>query len=211
MFTGIVTEIGHIRSLRRTGGGVQLSVDAPQSAPELRIGDSVSVDGVCQTVIARKGGLFTVQAVEETLRKTTLGERSKGDGVNVELALKLGDRMGGHIVQGHVDGVGVVSGVQKRESSWYVGVSFDREWSRYVIVVGSVAVDGVSLTVARCETGMLWVSLIPHTLQTTTFSSIREGDRVNLEFDLLGKYVERQIRGGGGVDEDKLRDWGYLI
>lgn len=210
MFTGIVSEVGRVKSIRRSGGSVHLAVAAPRSASALAVGDSVAVDGVCQTVVALEGGAFSVEAVEETLLKTTLGDLARGEGVNIELALKVGDRLGGHFVQGHVDGVGVVAELQRRTSSWFVGITFDREWSRYVIPVGSIAVNGVSLTVARCGEGRAWVSLIPHTLETTTFSDLEEGRRVNLEFDVLGKYVANQLRGGGGIDEEKLRDWGYL-
>jgi riboflavin synthase len=212
MFTGIISEIGTIAALRRTGGGKRITVSAPSTASELKQGDSVAVEGVCLTGIGREGDRFTVEAVEETLSTTTVGAFAVGDHVNLELALRPGDRMGGHIVQGHVDGAGVVDSLERRESSWWVGFRIPQEWVRFVVPVGSIAVNGVSLTVARCEGDRFWVSLIPHTLEVTTLSRLRNGSRVNLEFDILGKYVDRQLRSRqeGGLDEGKLREWGYL-
>ena len=191
---------------------MRISVTAPATARELKTGDSVAVEGVCLTEIEKEGECFVVEAVEETLSKTTLGGLTAGSAVNLELALRAGDRMGGHIVQGHVDGLGTVTGIERRESSWLVGFRISREWTRFLVPVGSIAVNGVSLTVARCEGERFWVSLIPHTLEVTTLSGLSAGAKVNLEFDILGKYVDRQLRtrGEGGLDESKLREWGYL-
>jgi riboflavin synthase len=212
MFTGIISEIGTVAALRRTGGGMRITVSAPATTAALKTGDSVAVEGVCLTEVGREGDRFSVQAVEETLSKTTLGGLTVGTPVNLELALRLGDRLGGHIVQGHVDGLGTVAGIERREGSWFVGFRIGREWTIYVVPVGSVAVNGVSLTVAKCEGDQFWVSLIPHTLEVTTLSGLRAGAGVNLEFDILGKYVHRQLqgKGQGGLDEAKLREWGYL-
>jgi riboflavin synthase len=212
MFTGIISEIGTIAALRRAAGGMRISVSAPATTGDLKTGDSVAVEGVCLTEVGKDGDRFSVQAVEETLSKTTLGELTIGASVNLELALRLGDRMGGHIVQGHVDGLGTVAGIERREGSWFVGLRIGREWTNYVVPVGSVAVNGVSLTVAKCQGDQFWVSLIPHTLEVTTLSGLRVGARVNLELDILGKYVVRQLQenGQGGLNEAKLREWGYL-
>jgi riboflavin synthase len=212
MFTGIIAEIGTVAALRRTEGGLRITVAAPATTGELKTGDSVAVEGVCLTEVGKEGDRFSVQAVEETLSKTTLGELALGAPVNLELALRLGDRLGGHIVQGHVDGLGTVGGIERREGSWFVDFRIGREWTSYVVPVGSVAVNGVSLTVAKCQGDQFWVSLIPHTLEVTTLSRLRPGAKVNLEFDILGKYVHRQLqgKGQGGLDEDKLREWGYL-
>ena len=214
MFTGIIKEIGVVASAERAGGGVRLTVRAPQSAAGLAVDDSVAVSGVCQTVVRRTADTFTVEAVEETLRKTTLGGLQQGARVNLELALRVGDRLGGHFVQGHVDCVGEVSAVERLASSWMVTVRFPRRFSRYVIPVGSIAVDGVSLTAARVEGEEFTVALIRHTLEGTTFTDLRPGVKVNLEFDLLGKYIEKLLEGrsgGGGVTPEQLRSWGYEL
>ncbi len=216
MFTGIISEVGSVATVSPMGGGVRISIQAPRSAAELHVGDSVSVSGACQTVVERADKLFTVEAVEETLKKTTLGRLRSGSRVNLELPVRLSDRLGGHLVQGHVDGVGEVRTVTKQATSWLVEVEFPPAFSRYVVPVGSIAVDGISLTVAATEGNRLTVSLIPHTLANTTLSAITRGDRVNLEFDLIGKYVEKLLRGEeaekpgtGGITPEKLASWGY--
>jgi riboflavin synthase len=216
MFTGIIREIGTVTSARNVGGGIHLSVKAPESSRALKVDDSVSVNGVCQTVIRKHGSVFTVEAVEETLSKTTLGQMAVGSRVNLELSVRLTDRLGGHLVQGHVDCVGTIGRVEKKASSWLISVRFPVAFNRYVIPVGSVAIDGISLTVAACSAGTLTVSLIPHTLEKTTLGSVGKGDRVNLEFDLIGKYIEKLMQRekpeeGSDVHltEEKLKQWGY--
>ena len=217
MFTGIITEVGRVASVTPEGGGRRITVDAPASAPGLRVDDSVALSGVCLTVIARTQTSFTAQAVEETLRKTTLGALTPGAHVNLELPLRLSDRLGGHIVLGHTDCVGRVTNVEPRETSTIIGVEYPPEFARYVIPVGSIAVDGVSLTVAALEANRFSVSIIPHTLAITTLGAAAAGTPVNLEFDLLGKYVERLLAGEKGsspastLTAGKLREWGYKI
>jgi riboflavin synthase len=218
MFTGIIQEVGKVRQISDLGGGLRLSFSAPQLANELRINDSIAVNGVCQTVIDRTGDVFTVEAVEETLRKTTLGELRESVEVNLELPMRLNDRIGGHLVQGHIDGVGQVKRVKKLSNSWLFTVAIPIEFSRYVIPVGSIAIDGVSLTVASVHGTEIIVSIIPHTMSHTSFKNLTVGSKVNLEFDVLGKYVERLVRGEGGLEGqdgldgvtmEKLRTWGY--
>ena len=213
MFTGIITEVGAIASLRRVGGGVHLGIHAPKSSGELAIHDSVSIDGVCLTVIARTDVTFTVEAVEETLRKTTIGGLKQSSRVNLELPLRLGDRLGGHLVLGHVDGIGRVISVEKRASSWLVGIEFPSVFERYVIPVGSIAVDGISLTVATLQGNRFGVSVIPYTLEHTTLADAEVGRSVNLEFDMVGKYIENFVRRSShdrvGLSEEILRQWGY--
>jgi len=215
MFTGIIQEIGKIAAIRRVGGGVHLTIDAPASGVELRVNDSVSVNGVCQTVIRKGNSDFTVEAVEETLRKTTLGGLASGSVVNIELPLRLSDRLGGHLVQGHVDCVGTIGTVEKKESSWLIAIDFPKDFAKYVIPVGSIAVDGISLTVARVEGSRFVVSIIPHTLAKTTLSRAEPGKLVNLEFDMVGKYIQKLIEGGekpsSGLTAERLRTWGYDI
>jgi riboflavin synthase len=214
VFTGIITEIGSVQSVERRGGGIRLTIHAPRSAGELHVNDSVAVSGVCQTVVSSDGATFRVEAVEETLRKTTLGELVSGSRVNLELPLRLSDRLGGHLVAGHVDSIGVVKEIEVQSSSQLVTVSYPREFLRYLIPVGSIAVDGISLTVARLEGSTFTVSVIPHTLENTTLGKVRTGTHVNLEFDLVGKYIERIVIEGKesptkeGITPEKLARWG---
>ena len=218
MFTGIIEEKGRVTGAVREGGGVRLTVEAPSSASELHVNDSVPLNGACQTVIAKSGRTFTVQAVEETLSKTTLGEFAPGTEINLELPLRLNERLGGHLVLGHVDCVGTVAGVEEKESSHLIRIAFPAPFAKYVIPVGSIAVDGISLTVAATEGNEFTVSIIPHTLSTTTLAGARAGMRVNLEFDVIGKYIERLVAGERSQDAapasitaEKLRAWGYKI
>jgi riboflavin synthase len=217
MFTGIITEVGRVISATNSGGGLKLAIEAPRSAAELAVGDSVSLNGACQTVVERTPSQFTVEAVEETLSKTTLGEFKAGSAVNLELPLRLSDRLGGHMVLGHVDGVGRIVGIDVKESSRLVHVQCPSSFMRYVIPVGSIAIDGISLTVADVRDNTLTVSIIPHTLERTSLSTARVGTKVNLEFDVLGKYVEKLLAGKSEpeqrskVTRDKLASWGYDV
>ena len=201
MFTGIVEEIGTVAAARKSGGGIRLAIEAPRSARELSVNDSVAVSGVCQTVVARRGHTFEMTAVEETLRKTTLGALRKGSRVNIELPMRLNERLGGHLVLGHVDAVGNITGIEERASSRHISVRVPQRFLQYIVPIGSIAVNGVSLTIAEVEGDILRVTIIPHTLEQTTFGSAKAGDLVNLEFDVVGKYCERlmapHLPGGG--------------
>ncbi len=215
MFTGIVQEVGKITQLKSYGNGVTFTVEAPRSVKELRINDSILINGVCLTVIDESDPTFKVEAVEETVRKTTLGELKPSSIVNLELPLRLTDRLGGHLVQGHVDGVGVVKSMVQKTNSWLITVQIPEKFAHYVIPVGSIAIDGISLTVASMQGLEVIVSIIPHTMEHTTLRQARAGTRVNLEFDLIGKYIERLLHsdrmeeGRGRISREKLREWGY--
>lgn len=211
MFTGIIQEVGSIARHERFGGGVRLTVRGPRIVCELAVNDSVAVNGVCQTVVALDGEAFRVETVEETLGKTTLGDLSAGTQVNLELPLRLSDRLGGHLVQGHVDSVGLIASIVKQSSSWLVTVQFPPEFRRYVIPAGSIALDGISLTVAKLEGNLLTISVIPHTLANTTLAEAHSGKKVNLEFDLVGKYIQQMVAAGvgGSITPEKLALWGY--
>ncbi len=214
MFTGIIQECGTISSVQQMGGACRIGVKAPRTAADAAVNDSVCLNGACQTVVAVNRDVFTVEAVEETLRKTTLGTLRTNQRVNLELPLRLSDRLGGHLVQGHVDGVGKVIDIEKQASSWLVTVGLPAEFMRYVVPVGSIALDGVSLTVARVHENKITVSLIPHTLEVTTFSALERGQSLNVELDLVGKYIERLIQrkdetDGTGLSRDLLKMWGY--
>lgn len=190
MFTGIIQEVGEVIDMAHAGAGRKITVRAPRSSRDLNTGDSIAINGVCLTVVSLGKSSFSVEAVEETLKKTALGRLRNHSLVNLELALRLGDRLGGHLVQGHVDGVGKVRAVVKKKLSWLYTIAIPSGFKRYVIPVGSVSIDGVSLTVASIVDSNIVVSIIPHTMENTTFPGLKEGSEVNLEFDLIGKYVE---------------------
>lgn len=211
MFTGLVTEIGEVAKVQRSAGGVVMDIRAPRSAAGLGEHDSVCCNGVCLTVTGRKGEAFRVEAVEETLKKTTLGRLRKGSLLNLELALRLGDRMGGHIVQGHVDCVGKILAIDKQASSWLIEIGYPARFAKYLIPVGSIAVDGVSLTVASASKRAFTVSIIPYTWEQTIIRRAKRNQEVNLEFDLIGKYVENMMASGQEkrLTEARLREWGY--
>jgi riboflavin synthase len=193
MFTGIVREVGVVRSVDGGDDGVRLAVDAPWTAGQVGLGDSVSIAGVCLTVTANVDGALAFDAVPETLRRSSLGRLAEGTRVNLEPALRAGEPLGGHLVQGHVDGVGRVRSSETEGEGRRVVVEAPEELLRYLVEKGSVAVEGVSLTVAGLEDGAFAVALIPHTLAETTLGELAAGDPVNLEVDVLAKYVERLL------------------
>ncbi|MDX9790593.1 MAG: riboflavin synthase [Candidatus Kapaibacterium sp.] len=190
MFTGLIEEIGVIKNVRSLGGGKSISLSAAKIMDDLKIDDSVSINGVCQTVVSIGAGFFEVEAVEETLSKTTLGFLRNGTKVNLERAARVGDRLGGHIVQGHADTVGIVKAIEKQLTGILVWIDFPVEYSKYVVLHGSICIDGVSLTIARLRKNMLMVSVIPHTWELTTLADLKNGSKVNIEFDIIGKYIE---------------------
>ena len=194
MFTGLVEETGTIERLSHRSGSVVFSIRGRKTGRSLGIKDSIAVDGVCLTVIRRRGMTFDVQAVEETLTKTSLGKRRKGDTVNLERPLSAKDRLGGHFVLGHVDTTGTVESIRARKSSWMFWIRVPKRFAKLLIPVGSVAIDGVSLTIAQLRGTLMGISIIPHTWEVTTFKEYRVGRTVNVEFDVLGKYVEQLVK-----------------
>jgi riboflavin synthase len=193
VFTGIVRERGSVAVVEGGADGVRLVIDAPETARGTELGDSVSVDGVCLTATGIRKGQIAFDAVAETLSRSTLGELVAGAEVNLEPALRAGEPLGGHYVQGHVDGVGEVRSVEREGDGLRVWIEATPDLLRYCVEKGSIAVQGISLTVAELADDAFAVALIPHTLAETTLGSIAIGDRVNLEVDVLAKYVERLI------------------
>jgi len=192
MFTGLIEAMGGVRSLHEHGGDVRLWIDsATLDLRDAALGDSIAVNGVCLTVVALEPAAFAVDVSNETLACTTLGRWRAGQPVNLEQALRLGDRLGGHLVSGHVDGVGTVLAVEPDARSLRWCFALPRALARYVAVKGSIAVDGVSLTVNAVESDRFAVNLIPHTMAHTVFGHARAGDAVNLEIDLMARYAER--------------------
>ncbi len=192
MFTGLVAELGRVSATERREGGLHLEVAASLAA-ELATGDSIAINGVCLTAASVQKGSFSAYVMAETVRRSSLGALSAGDEVNLELPLRAGDRLGGHVVQGHVDGLGEIESVEGEGSARVVRVSAAPELLRYVVEKGSIAVDGASLTVASVDGDGLTVSLIPETLERTTLGAAAPGRPVNLEVDVLAKHVEKLL------------------
>jgi len=191
MFTGIVQALGRIARIETCGGDLRLFVDATALDAEVALGDSVCVCGVCLTVVARDAGTLAFDVSNETMALTTLGALRAGDGVNLEPALRLSDRLGGHLVSGHVDGVGHVVSIEPDARSQRWMFEIPAALSRYIAAKGSVCVEGVSLTVNEVAGNRFGVNLIPHTIEATTFRHKRVGDAVNIEVDLIARYLER--------------------
>ena len=192
MFTGLVETTARVRSVDPDGDGARLEVETPLGA-ELKAGDSIAVNGVCLTAVDPRADGFRADVMAETLRRSSLGPLAEGDAVNLELPLRAGDRLGGHVVQGHVDGTGTVAELRDEGFARLVRIECEPALLRYVVEKGSIAVDGVSLTVAAIDGGSFTVSLIPETLERTTLGTASPGRLVNLEVDVLAKYVEKLV------------------
>jgi riboflavin synthase len=193
VFTGLIEEVGTIEEIEPDAGGRKLLVSAQVVASDLRPGDSVSVNGCCQTVVAAGDGQFSVVAVPETIAVTTFGALVEGDPVNLERPVRMMDRLGGHLVQGHVDGVGKVRGIKEEPPGFRLEIEAPRPLMRFIAHKGSIAVDGASLTVAEVDEAMFAVAIIPHTWQATICRHYRPGSEVNLEVDLVARYLERLV------------------
>lgn len=193
MFTGLVEEIGSIAAIAPADGGLRVAIRASVVRDGLAIGDSIAINGACLTAVELHPDGFVIDAVAETLRRTTLGDAQPGDRVNLERALAFGARVGGHLVQGHIDGTGTVVGATPEGDGWILRIDADPALMRYVVEKGSISVDGVSLTVAARDGSGLTIALIPHTIAATTLGAERVGSRVNLEVDLVAKYIEALV------------------
>ncbi len=193
MFTGLVEEKGILKEKIPSGDGFQFEIQANKVLDDLAIGSSIAVNGCCLTVVKRTDRTFFVDTIEETLTKTNLGILKQGDKVNLERPLKADARLGGHFVLGHIDTTGRIEGIKELSNSHWMTISFPEKFKHYLIYVGSVAIDGVSMTVAEINDNTFSVGIIPHTWNETIFSDKKPGDTVNLEFDVLGKYVERMM------------------
>lgn len=214
MFTGLIEDVGRIRQIQPGDRSTTFTVVTGLARQTFRLGDSLAVNGACLTVVAMDGESVTVTAVAETMARTGLGELSVGARVNLERPLQMGARLDGHLVQGHVDGLGRVQDVRREGDAYRVRIGLPTELERYVVSKGSVAVDGISLTVADAGAGWFEVSVIPHTWQNTTLADRRRGAAVNLEMDIIGKYVAKMLqaygRGAGGLSLAKLAEHGFL-
>ena len=213
MFTGIIEEVGHVKSLRRGAKSFTLEVEASKVMEGTQVGDSIATNGVCLTVTSLTGHGFTADVMPETVQRTALGELTAGSPVNLERALSLQTRLGGHIVSGHIDGTGRISDRRQDDTALWLTVECDSRLLRYIIEKGSITIQGVSLTVARVDNHSFAVSLIPHTQAATTLHQARIGDRVNLENDIIAKYVEKLLGKNNDPDSgimEKLARNGFL-
>ena len=193
MFTGLIEELGKVQSLTGSGESYRLTVGAKKVLQDLAIGDSVAVNGACLTVVEKTSNSFTVDVMPETARRTVIGTLHVGEGVNLERTLRFGDRLEGHLVAGHVEGVGRILHRQEDGNAVVFRIGCDKSLTHYIIEKGSVAVDGISLTVTAVEENSFSVSVIPHTAAVTTLGFKRVGDKVNVETDLIGKYIEKFV------------------
>jgi riboflavin synthase len=208
MFSGIITEVGIVKAVEGGKEAAALTIEASPMFSDVAIGESIAVNGVCLTVVHRHGGTFAVDVSPETLRATNLGELRSGDGVNLERSLCLNDRLGGHLVSGHVDGVGAIIDKRPEANALHYHIRVPRALMRYIVPKGSVAVDGISLTVVACRPEGFQVTIIPHTAALTTIGRKDIGATVNLECDMIGKYVERILQArleGEGAEPAELR------
>lgn len=213
MFTGLIEEIGVIRKRAPSTGGLRLEVEAHKVTDDLKVGDSVSVNGVCQTIEKVSESHFSFFSIPETIARTNLGSLSLGDRVNLERPVKLGESLGGHLVSGHIDCVGRIVKRKEMEAHTLLEVSYPTEFDRYVVPKGSMALEGISLTVLETGSGRFSVAIIPHTLKNTNLGGKKTGDEVNLEFDQIAKYIEKQSQADSGrakLTRDSLEQAGWL-
>ncbi len=215
MFTGLVEEVGTLKSVKRGGGSCVLTVECSRVLEGSRVGDSIAVNGVCLTVTSMGGAYFTADAMPETLDRSSLGKLPAGSPVNLERAMPADGRFGGHIVSGHIDGMGTVMSITPDENAVWYRIGAEPKLLRYIVEKGSITVDGISLTVAATDSESFSVSIIPHTQKETSLRSLRSGSVVNLETDIIGKYVEKLMQPEpeikqGGLTEEFLRENGFL-
>ena len=210
MFTGIVEEIGTVEQIITGARSCSLKIKADRILSDAHIGDSIAVNGVCLTVTDFNVSHFTADVMPETMQRTGLGKLAKGSRVNLERAMQLNGRFGGHIVSGHIDGTGTVIGMTRDDNAIWVKIAADRGITRYIVEKGSVTLDGISLTIAEVGAESFAVSIIPHTAEQTTLSERKIGDKINIECDIIGKYIEKLTqRGNEGITEDFLRKYGF--
>lgn len=193
MFTGIIEEIGKVQGIIKSTKSAKIIINASKVLEDVNLGDSISTNGVCLTVTEFSANRFTVDVMAETMRKSNLDQLTIGEEVNLERALRVGDRLGGHIVSGHIDGTGIITNYEKEDNAIWVTIKAEAEVLRYIVQKGSITIDGISLTVAYIDDKVFKVSIIPHTKEVTTLLKKKVGDIVNLECDMVGKYIEKLI------------------
>ncbi len=210
MFTGIIEATGRVRRMTRKGEDAVLEIESPLDLSETAIGDSVAVSGACLTVVSKKAGVFGADVSAETLARTNLRSVKAGDRVNLERSLRLQSFLGGHLVLGHVDGLGKIVRKENRSGSIVFGIEVGGEIRKYIVEKGSIAVDGISLTVNTLEGNRFFLNVIPHTAKETTLEERKVNDEVNIETDIIGKYVASFLERGKGIDRNFLAEHGFL-
>jgi riboflavin synthase, alpha subunit len=210
MFTGIIENAGAVKRITRKGEDALLVIDTSLNLDDIKVGDSIAVNGACLTVTQKMDRSFSADVSAETLARTNLKLLKSGDRVNLEKSLRMNSFLGGHLVLGHVDGLGKIQEKINKANSLQFGVEIDTELGRYIVEKGSVAVDGISLTVNRCEKNRFYVNIIPHTARNTTLEFKKVADLVNIETDIIGKYVEKFLNPGKGIDMNFLAEHGFL-
>lgn len=210
MFTGLIKEIGSIKSIKNLGDGSEISVSSKEVIKDAAIDDSIAINGVCLTVVFVDNNSFTVQAVKESLNLSTLSNLKIMDKVNLEPAMKVSDRLGGHIVQGHVDAKGKITRVINNINGTEFTINYPREFKKYIVHKGSICIDGISLTIAEVNDSQFRLSIIPHTLKQTTAENWKVGREVNIETDIIGRYIENMLKNDDkGLTMDRLSELGY--
>ena len=210
MFTGLIEEIGRVESVVKSAKSARITIRAKKVLEEVKLGDSISTNGVCLTVTSFDSSRFSIDVMAETMRLSNLRKFSPGDEVNLERALSVGDRLGGHIVSGHIDGMGTIENFKREDNAIWITVSASPDILRYIVQKGSIAIDGVSLTVAYVDDSVFKVSIIPHTKDMTTLLRKNLGDEVNLECDMIGKYIEKFLSAKEQVPVKKSIDFDFL-
>jgi riboflavin synthase len=209
MFTGIIEGLGNVKRLTAKGADAVIEIETAIDLKDVSLGDSIAVNGACLTVTSKKGNLFSADVSAETIAKTTLGRLHSGDKINLEKSIRIGGFIGGHFVLGHVDSTCRILSKTQKSGSVILAVGISDQLSRHLVEKGSVAIDGISLTVNKLEKGKFYVNIIPHTATNTTLLAKKEGDMVNIETDVLGKYVEKLLQSGRGIDKDFLTEHGF--
>ncbi|MCX5843162.1 MAG: riboflavin synthase [Deltaproteobacteria bacterium] len=210
MFTGIVESMGTVKRITRKGEDAHLFIDTSMNLDDLKIGDSIAINGACLTVTEKTGSIFSADVSAETMARTNIKLLKSGEKVNLEKSLRMNSFLGGHLVLGHVDGMGKIQEKVTKANSIQFGVEIDNALSRYVVEKGSVAVDGLSLTVNSCEKNRIYVNIIPHTARNTTLGFKKVADLVNIETDIIAKYIEKFLTPGKGIDMNFLAEHGFL-
>jgi len=211
LFTGIIEEIGEITTVRNLTDQIEMKIRSDKILEDLNVSDSINIDGVCQTLVKIANKEFTIQAVGETLTKTTIGEFQPGRKVNLERSLRLDSRLGGHFVQGHINGIGTISKIIKRSDNYYFEITIPENLIKYCAPEGSIAIDGISLTIANIEKNNIGISVIPYTFNQTTLNLKKTGQNINIETDILARQIEQLISKGENsvLSMEKLINWGY--
>jgi riboflavin synthase len=210
MFTGIIQGLGNVKRLTAKGADAVIEIDTSIDLKDVSIGDSIAVSGACLTVTSKTEKSFSADVSAETIAKTTLGRLHAGDKINLEKSIRVGGFIGGHFVLGHVDSTGRILSKTQKSGSVILAVEISDPLAKQIVEKGSVAIDGISLTVNKLEKGKIYVNIIPHTAANTTLLTKKEGDMVNIETDVLGKYVEKLLHSPRGIDKDFLTEHGYI-